>query len=73
MNICWKPSVAGLVTINIGGASKEGGRECGCGGVIRDKHSRWLTGFTRYLCETNSYVTELWDALDGLKFPRSKG
>ena len=38
----------------------------GCGGVVRDSHGDWVTGFSRHIGITNSFVAELWGLRDGL-------
>lgn len=41
-------------------------RLVGCGGIVRDDHGGWLTGFSRHIWIANSFVAELWGLKDGL-------
>lgn len=38
----------------------------GCGGIARGSHGRWVSGFSRRIGITNSFVAELWGLRDGL-------
>ena len=38
----------------------------GYGGVIRDECGNWLSGFTKHIGITNSFIAELWGLREGL-------
>ena len=38
----------------------------GCGGIIKDEHGQWITGFSRRIGAANSFIAELWGLRDGL-------
>ena len=37
-----------------------------CGGLLRDCHGNWISGFARAIGITSSLATELWAIRDGL-------
>ena len=53
-----KLNTDGLVFGNLGVAS--------CGGVIRDDCGNWISGFTKRIGITNSFIAEMWGLREGL-------
>ena len=64
--ICWEKPLSGWKKLNADGLSIGCMERARCGGVIRDEHGNWVTGFTRHVGATNNFVAELWGLRDGL-------
>lgn len=45
----------------------------GCRGMIRDENGRWISGFAKFLRESNVFMTELWGMYEGIKLTLSLG
>jgi len=45
------------VRVNVDGALKRSTSQAECGGVIRDRWGKWLSGFVMYLGLVNAYRT----------------
>ena len=56
LQVRWEKLPAGWVKLNTDGASGSGLDRSGCGGIIRDKHGRWITGFSRRIGAANSII-----------------
>ncbi|MCH84578.1 ribonuclease H protein, partial [Trifolium medium] len=44
-----------------------------CGGVICGSEGEWLDGFAKRIGNCNTYIVELWDILEGLRFAKDRG
>lgn len=64
--ICWEKPQEGWMKLNTDGSSVGNPGLVGCGGIVRDNHGRWISGFSRHIETTNSFVAELWGFRDGL-------
>ena len=67
MQVRWEKLLARWCKLNTDGASGLGRDRSGCGGIIRDEHGRWITGFSRRIGAANSIIAELWGLRDGLQ------
>ncbi|PNX68268.1 ribonuclease H, partial [Trifolium pratense] len=66
VNIAWQRPEDGWILLNTDGASKNGVTS-GCGGILRNSHGQWISGFSRNLGRCNAYLAELWGVFDGLR------
>ncbi|KAL0013744.1 hypothetical protein SO802_000813 [Lithocarpus litseifolius] len=64
--IRWKKPPIGWKKLNTDGSVIGYMEWAECGGVFRDEHGNWVTGFTRHVGVTNSFAAELWGLRDGL-------
>ena len=64
--ICWERPPEGWMKLNKDRSFVGNLGIAGCGGVVRDKHGRWVRGFTRHIGLTTSFVAELWGLRDGI-------
>ena len=64
--IQWERPLAGWKKFNTDGSCLSGSNRAGCGGLVRDEHSSWVGGFTKYIGSTNSFIAELWGLREGL-------
>ena len=62
----WEKPQVGWVKLNTDGAARSDVDRSGCGGIIRDEHGQWITGFSRRIGAANSFIAELWGLRDGL-------
>lgn len=62
----WEKPPEGWMKLNSDGCAAGSPGLAGCGGVVRDSHGNWVTGFSRHIGITNSFVAELWGLRDGL-------
>ena len=67
IQVRWEKPPAGWFKLNTDGASGSGMDRLGCGGIIRDEHGCWITGFSRRIGAANSIIAELWGLRDGLQ------
>ena len=65
--IRWEKPQMGWYKLNTDGAAGLGVDRTGCGGIIRDEHGQWITGFARRIGAANSLTAELWGLRDGLQ------
>ena len=65
--IRWEKPRAGWLILNTDGVVTGNTGQAGGGGLIRDENGGWVTGFTRKIENTNSYMAELWAFRDGLQ------
>ena len=66
MRIRWEKPIQGWWKLNTNGSYCGNTGLAGCGGVVRDDASRWVIGFCRSICRTNSFAIELWGLRDDL-------
>lgn len=52
--------------LNTDGCAASSPGQAGCGGIVRDRDGSWVSGFSRRIGITNSFVEELWGLRDGL-------
>ena len=64
--IRWEKPFAGWMKLNIDGSVFGSLGVAGCGGVIRDDYGQWISGFTKRIGITNSFIAELWGLREGL-------
>ena len=62
----WEKPLEGWIKLNTDGCALGSMGLAGCGGVVRDSHGEWISGFSRHIGTTNSFVAELWGLRDGL-------
>ena len=62
----WEKPPEGWIKLNSDGCAAGSPGLVGCGGVVRDSHGNWVTGFSRHIGITNSFVAEQWGLRDGL-------
>ena len=62
----WEKPPEGWIKLNTDGCAAGSMGLAGCGGVVRDSHGEWISGFSRHIGITNSFVAELWGLRDGL-------
>ncbi|KAF7806786.1 putative non-LTR retroelement reverse transcriptase [Senna tora] len=63
----WQPPDEGWYKINCDGSYWCNSDDISCGGVIRNSHGDWITGFAKKLGKGTVFQAELWGALIGLK------
>lgn len=64
--IIWIPPKNEWITLNTDEALK-GERLAGCGGLIRDQHGAWRSGFSKHIDNCTVGNAELWEIYEGLK------
>ena len=62
----WEKPPEGWMKLNSDGCAAGSSGLAGCGGVVRDSHGNWVTGFSRHIGIINSFVAEQWGLRDGL-------
>lgn len=62
----WERPPKGWMKLNTDGCAAGSPGLAGCGGVVRDSNGEWVSGFSRLIGTTNSFVAELWGLRDGL-------
>ena len=62
----WEKPPKGWIKLNMDGCASGSTGLAGCGGVMRDSHRELISGFSRHVGTTNSFVAELWGLRDGL-------
>ncbi|KAF5931671.1 hypothetical protein HYC85_027842 [Camellia sinensis] len=67
----WKPPHIHCFKLNTDDAENE--NHAAVGGIIRDIHGNWISGFCRFLSKTNSLTAEFWALRDGLKLALEMG
>lgn len=70
--IRWERPPRGWVKLNTDGSSLGNPGTAGGGGLVRDDSGHWLTGFSRRIGITSSFMAELWALRDGLKYCRDQ-
>ena len=64
--VAWRKPPVGWAKLNTDGSTLRYPGKAGEGGLIRDHNGDWVTGFSRSLGCTNSFLAELWALRDGL-------
>ncbi|KAK9992093.1 hypothetical protein SO802_027078 [Lithocarpus litseifolius] len=64
--IRWEKPPDGWMKLNTDGCAVGSPGQVGCGGVVRDSHGSWVSGFSRRIGITNSFVAKLWGLRDEL-------
>ncbi|KAF3951495.1 hypothetical protein CMV_022860 [Castanea mollissima] len=62
----WEKPPEGWIKLNSDGCAAGSPGLAGYGGVERDSHGEWVSGFSRHIGIMNSFVAELWGLRDGL-------
>ena len=62
--IRWERPLIGWKKLNTDGSKLGSNGRTGCGGVVRDEHGRWLSGFTEHIGSASSFVAEMWGLRD---------
>ena len=62
----WEKPPEGWIKLNTDGCVAGSMGLAGCGGVVHDSHGEWISGFSRHIGITNSFMAELWGLRDGL-------
>ena len=55
----WEKPPKGWIKLNMDGCALGSTGLAGCGGVVRDSHGKWISGFSRRIGTTDSFVAEL--------------
>ena len=71
--IRWKFPNPGWVKLNSDGASHGNPGQATAGGVVRNEHGDWLTGFAANLGIATASVAELWRVIHGLDIASERG
>ncbi|KAF7801395.1 putative reverse transcriptase [Senna tora] len=66
-HMSWQPPQEGWYKINCDGSYWYNSDDISCGGVIRNSHGEWITGFSKKLGKGSVFQAELWGALLGLR------
>lgn len=64
--IRWEKPLVGWMKLNTDGSMFGSLGVAGCGGVIRDDCGNWISGFTKRIGITNSFIAEMWGLREGL-------
>ena len=64
--IRWEKLLVGWMKLNTNGSMFGYLGVAGCGGVIRDDYENWISGFTKRIGITNSFIAEMWGLREGL-------
>ena len=64
--IRWEKPPDGWMKLNTDGSVIGSKGVAGCGGVIRDDGGNWISGFTKRIGITNSFMAEMWGLREGL-------
>lgn len=73
MNVKWLPPQAGWVRLNTDRAANLPSGIAGGGGLVRLEDGSWVTGFSKFLGNTNAYLAELWAVYEGLCLLKDRG
>ncbi|KAK8631589.1 hypothetical protein V6N13_028372 [Hibiscus sabdariffa] len=69
----WSPPPMGWVKLNSDGASSLIDGNAACGGVLRDYHSAWVRGFSKFVGRCLALEAELWGISTRLKIAWDMG
>lgn len=64
--IRWEKPPVGWMKLKTNGLACGNPSVAGCGGVTRNGCGQWISGFTRRIGATNSFIAELWGLREGL-------
>ena len=61
----WVHPPPGRLKLNVDGSHFTNNGSSACGGLIRDHHGKFVSGFMRRITSSNTLATELWATLSG--------
>ncbi|KAK9986020.1 hypothetical protein SO802_030971 [Lithocarpus litseifolius] len=64
--IRWEKPPVGWMKLNKDGLASGNPSVAGCRGVIKNECAQWISGFTRRIEATNSFIAKLWGLREGL-------
>ncbi|KAF7820918.1 reverse transcriptase [Senna tora] len=67
----WSPLDERWIKFNVDGSYKQNFSRS-CGGVARNNRGDWLLGFSKKLCNLNSFYTEVWSIWIALKLAKER-